>query len=216
MNRATRDKFTAGTDQSKLTSGSACWETVPAVFAKLNEDFGPFDIDLTADPARHLCPVWFGPGSAVEQDALSGDWYKHGKSGYSNPPYGRFVARMLAHARGQARAFGFTTTLLLPMRVTIAFREHVISAPSVELWFSDSRLIFWENGAPRLNPKTGKPDAALFDSIIVRFGPSLARGVHVGIWNAPSAQEQSRHVTRAHDDHALRGLSELSDESGAV
>ena len=66
MKRETRDKFASGTKQSDLTTGNACWETPPAVFAKLSEDFGPFDVDLTADARRHLCPVWFGPDSPVE------------------------------------------------------------------------------------------------------------------------------------------------------
>lgn len=71
MNRATRDKFASGTDQADLTTGNACWETAPLVFQKLAEDFGPFDIDLTADAQRALCRVWFGPDSSVGQyDAL--------------------------------------------------------------------------------------------------------------------------------------------------
>jgi hypothetical protein len=49
MDNATKNKLTSGTDQADLTTGNACWETPPLVFAKLNEDFGPFDVDLTAD-----------------------------------------------------------------------------------------------------------------------------------------------------------------------
>ena len=48
MNRETRDKFASGTDQADLTTGNACWQTPPAIFAQLNHDFGPFEIDLTA------------------------------------------------------------------------------------------------------------------------------------------------------------------------
>ena len=72
------------------------------------------------------------------------------------------------------------------MRATKAFRAHILDG-AAEIWFSDKRLIFWENGAPRLNPKTGKPDAALFDSILVVFAPTKALYAPVvGVWQAPS------------------------------
>lgn len=196
MNRKTRDLFASGTVQADLTTGNACWETAPAVFAKLNEDFGPFDLDLTADGQRHLCPVWFGPASPKhEYDALSAHWTTFGRNGYSNPPYGPFIQRLLPRAKAFA-AEGFTTTLLLPLRVTKAFKAHILNGAS-ELLFCDKRLVFWENGAPRLNPKTGKPDCALFDSIIVRY---LAFGANrtprVDVWHVPP------HATVARKDAA--------------
>lgn len=184
MNRATRDKFASGTKGS-LTSGNACWETPPAVFVKLAEDFGPFDVDLTADARRKLCPVWFGPDSpANEFDALSAFWALYGRTGYSNPPYGPFVKRLLEKAKLQARD-GFTSTLLLPLRVTRAFREQILVGSS-ELLFCDRRITFYENGAPRVNPKTGRPDGALFDSIIVRYQPDHLGPPRVGVWCVPS------------------------------
>jgi hypothetical protein len=102
MDRQTRDKMTSGTG-ADLTAGNACWETPPAVFAKLNEDFGPFDLDLTGDQNRHVCPIWFGPES-VEPDALLAEWRTWGSNGYSNPPYGPFVQRLHVGAEDLARA----------------------------------------------------------------------------------------------------------------
>lgn len=194
MNRATRDKFASGTDQGDLTTGNACWETPPAIFEKLNADFGPFDIDLTADLQRHLCPVWFGPMSSVLQyDALIADWMEHGRCGYSNPPYGPFVQKILAKANAEAVS-GFTTVLLLPMRVTKAFKTHILHGAS-ELLFCDKRIVFWENGAPRLNPKTGKPDCALFDSIVVVYRPDHRRTPPtIGEWHVPPHATIARKV----------------------
>ena len=183
MNRASRDKFVSGTDQTDLTTGSACWETSPDVFAKLNDDFGPFDVDLFADEKRALCGVWFGPGSKQLEDALTPEWFHFGSNAYGNPPYGRFVAQALPVAREMALA-GCASTLLLPLRVTRAFRAHVLGGAS-SLLFCDRRIVFWENGAPRINPKTGKPDAAIFDSIIVRYLPGHRGGLVVGEWNVP-------------------------------
>lgn len=190
MNRATRDKLAGRTDQQRLTQGTACWETAPAVWLKIIKDFGPFDIDLTADAKRALLPKWFGPDSPYGRfDALSADWRAYGRTGYSNPPYGAFVADMLAQAKRQS-AKGFKSTLLLPMRVTKAFLRDVLDGAS-ELHFSDRRLIFWENGAPRLNPKSRKPDAAMFDSIIVRYLKDASSRPSVHIWHAPSAAEMA-------------------------
>lgn len=203
MNRETRDKLVSGTDQNDLTTGNACWETPPIVFAKLNEDFGPFDIDLTADGQRHLCPIWFGPASPKhEYDVLSAPWLIFGRNGYSNPPYGPFIQRLLPRAKAFA-AEGFASTLLLPMRVTKAFKAHVVAGAS-DLLFCDSRLTFFEDGIPRLNNKQwieeGKAiaDPALFDSIIVRYRPGVTT-LNVGIWEVPkhvTADDLSRAVGR--------------------
>lgn len=185
MNRATRDKFASGTKAS-LTSGNACWETPPAVFQKLQADFGPFDVDLTGDARRALVPVWFGPDSpAGEFDALSAFWALYGRTGYSNPPYGHFVKHLLDKAKLQARNDGFTSTLLLPLRVTRAFRRHVLDGAS-ELFFCDRRITFYENGKPRINPRTGRADGALFDSIIVRYRPDHIGQPRVDEWHVPS------------------------------
>lgn len=203
MDNATKNKLVSGTDQSDLTSGNACWETPPLVFAKLSEDFGPFDVDLTADAQRHLCPVWFGPQSNVGQfDALSADWRWHGSVGYSNPPYGPFIQKLLPKAKRWADE-GFTSVLLLPMRCTVAFKAHVLRGAS-DLLFCTSRITFFEDGIPRLNDKQwtekGKAvaDPAVFDSIIVVYRdlglPASLRNdarPKLGEWEVP------KHVTAA-------------------
>src|SRR5687768_12764968 len=121
MNRATRDKFASRT-QADVTAGNACWETAPNVFDRLNREFGPFDIDLTADADRALCEKWLGPGhdpmaaltpaeclaASVMDDALVANWIMFGTNGYSNPPYGAFIKKILRCAIRQAEA-GFTS-----------------------------------------------------------------------------------------------------------
>lgn len=188
MNNDTKNKLTSGTDQSDLTSGNACWETPPLLFQTLNARFGPFDVDLTADAQRHLCPTWFGPDSPVaEYDALTAMWHYYGLSGYSNPPYGPFIQRLLGHAKSEARLKEFRSTLLLPMRVTKAFKAHILNGAS-DLLFCDARIPFFENGLPRLNEKQwrekGKAvaDAAVFDSIVVRYQPGSWPQPRVGIF----------------------------------
>lgn len=212
MNRATRDKLVSGTKQDDLTTGNACWETPPLVFAKLNDDFGPFDIDLTADSRRHLCPVWFGPESPVgECDALAAPWAAHGKTGYSNPPYGRFVPKLLTVAKGAA-GLGVTSVLLLPLRVTRAFHASILHGAS-ELLFCSKRLTFFENGVPRLNEtlwqKKGKArsDGAVFDSIIVIYRPG-ATTLRAGAWQVP------KHVTKQDLERAAERKRESERAAG--
>lgn len=187
MDRHTRDKFASGT-QADLTSGNACWQTPPLIFEKLSQDFGPFCVDLTADANNHLLPLWFGPGGAQE-DALTTYWSDYGTAGYSNPAYGRFAALMMEKAKRQASSFGFSSVLLLPMRVTIAFREHVLRG-AARLLFCDSRIVFFEHHAPRINRKAferGKlqPDPALFDSIVVVYHPGVHIRPKIGEWHVP-------------------------------
>jgi hypothetical protein len=173
MQRQTRDKFVIAT-QKDVTSGNACLETPPAVFAKLQEDFGPFDLDLCADAGNHLCDVWFGPCSPYHENALIAPWGDFGETGYANPPYGPFVGKMLRKAKEEA-AKGVPSTLLLPVRITKAFHAHILCG-ATEVWFCDKRIAFWQGGAPKLiQHKDGswKPDAALFDSMIVRYEPGM-------------------------------------------
>lgn len=209
MDNATKNKLTSGTGQADLTAGNACWETPPEVFVKLHNDFGPFDIDLTADGTRHLADIWFGPDSPCHEfDALTADWNQYGTSGYSNPPYGPFIQRLLPHAKAMA-ADGFTSTLLLPLRITKAFKDHVLVGAS-DLLLCSTRLTFFEHGIPRLNDakygKRGKKgqllkvptDPAVFDSIIVRYRPGVTT-LNVGIWHVPkhvTADDLARAVAR--------------------
>jgi hypothetical protein len=186
MNRATRDKFASGT-QKDLTSGNACWQTAPAVFDQLCHDFGgPFDVDLTADASNHLCDVWFGPGSPHHTDALTAPWRTFGSRGYSNPPYGPFVARILPKAKAEA-ANGFTSLFLLPLRVTEAFRWYVLRGAS-DLILTKKRLVFFEQGAPRCSyDRHGRPraDCAMFDSMLVRYVPGWTGRPRLSEWKVP-------------------------------
>jgi hypothetical protein len=208
MDRQTRDKFASGTDQSDLTSGNACWETAPLIFAQLNEDFGPFDIDLTADAQRHLCPIWFGPDSPLRLfDALTANWWDVGNTGYSNPPYGAFVPLIFEKAKLEA-GFGFASTFLPPLRITKGFHAHVLNG-AAEVILPDKRLVFFENGVPRINAKTFREkgrataDCALFDSCIVRYVPGHTGPPALKAWKVPP------HVTKQDLDRAAERMAAL-------
>lgn len=184
MNRATRDKFASGTDQADVTTGNACWETAPAIFAKLANEYA-FDVDLCADRQRALLPRWLGPGSALAPDALIADWTQVGTFGYCNPPYGAFIPKILRHAEYEAKR-GFSSLFLLPLRLTKGFRASVFQSHSVSDWLHpDKRLTFFENGEPRRD-KQGNPTTAMFDSTILIFRPGYFEYPRIAEWQVPA------------------------------
>lgn len=185
VNKATQARITSGTDQSNLTGGNATWQTPPAIYQELNEAFC-FDIDLFADDERALASVWFGPGSDYEHDALAADWHLYGRTGFSNPPYGRFLRDVLAKAADEAQ-LGFQSVHLIPMRMTVPVRQALFRSGRVSDWLiPDRRITFYENGAPRLDAR-GTPMPALFDSTILVFSPGTYFSAPVvREWKVPS------------------------------
>lgn len=167
MERAERDRFVATTDQKDLAYGeSACLETPPDFFAIIHTHFH-FDIDLTANAENHLLPLWFGPGSPLgKPDALTTPWYwlptvhqeraggvlSHPTTrGYSNPPYGAFIERILEKAVEEA-ARGFTSVFLLPMRASSWYTK-IVLVHATFLLHLEPRLTFWYKGAPKPTAK---------------------------------------------------------------
>lgn len=161
MDRETRDKFVASTDQDDLLYGeSACLETPPDFFEALNRGFD-FQVDLTANEQNHLCPIWFGPGGRYA-NALIAPWYRcvsvadekvepNRSSGYSNPPYGSFIPEILRKAVEEA-ARGFTSAFLLPMRASSWYTE-IVLVHATHLWHLEPRLTFWYKGEPKPTAK---------------------------------------------------------------
>lgn len=169
-----------------VTQGNACWETPPEIFTALYDEFH-FDIDLTGGPGtQHRMEHWLGPGSPWKGklgDALTSPWHKltiRGtpiKSGFSNPPYGKFIPLIMEQAYKEAQE-GFTSVFLLPNRVTRWYKNAMRHASEIRI--VDERIAFWENGHPRWNVKilteTGAmvPDPAMFDSCLVIVRPPSA------------------------------------------
>jgi hypothetical protein len=184
MNTETAQRMNSRTEGA--LAANAQWQTPPEVFAKLQQDFGPFDVDLFASPDTALLPQWFGPGSPLAhcEDALQVPWSAHWRQGYGNPPYGAFVQRALAHAR-RMKEDGFDSTLLLPFRVTQAFQTYVMHG-AAQVYICDRRIIFNEFGSPRLD-RLGRPMPAMFDSMIVRYmhGYHNARPIW-DMWRVPA------------------------------
>lgn len=146
MNRATRDRFVATTDQTQMEYGeSACLETPPALFAALHTEFD-FQIDLTANKDNALLSYYYGPGS-TDPDALTANWARTWKRGFSNPVYGAFVPKILAKAVEEQRR-GFLSVFLLPVRINRPFKD-LIMVHADEVRWVDERITFWYQGQPK-------------------------------------------------------------------
>lgn len=167
LTRAERDQFTATTPNDVAYGEGACLETPPKLFELLHRRF-KFDVDLTANEGNHLLPTWFGPGSTNRTDALgdmawgmppSGQRWTEWKAGFSNPPYGDFIPKILKKAI-EEREKGFTSVFLLPMRAAGWFRDLVLPYYS-ELWYCSERIVFHYQGTPR--PSAGVKVKAMLD-----------------------------------------------------
>lgn len=212
MNPETTRKLTSRTDADSPTGDNSCWETPPEIFAKLNSDFGPFDLDMTADSSNHLLPDWVGPGSLRGNniidvlDFANLDGFNFTvANGYSNPIYDyKFVNQLIPLCALAARKKGFASTLLLPLRTTSDWWNFLITNQHNEegaavIATCDKRICFYENGQPRWNAKElakGKyrPDSAVFDSVIVHFNnhPLHPSSTQFRLWEVPP------HVPKIH------------------
>lgn len=135
------------------SSATVEWSTDPAVFAALDREFGPFDIDVCASPTNAKCPRYF----TTADDGLSQPWT--GKV-WMNPPYGRGIHNWMRKA-AEAGIRGSIVVCLVPARVDAAWwREATATASLVRIF--PGRIRF------------GAAGPAPFPSALIVFGP-LAR-----------------------------------------
>lgn len=125
-------------------------------FDKLDELFH-FDIDLAASHWNAKCDKYY----TIEDDSLSQDWYKDGKMGWLNPPYGRGVWKWFRKCSEEWYK-GMKIVLLVPARTdTKYFHEWGFEAPYY--LFIKGRLKFDES------PDKRASSSAPFASVLVLF-----------------------------------------------
>ena len=130
---------------------SDIWRTPPDLYARLNEEFGPFNLDVAASDDNALCERYF----TEEQDALIQDW----GAGvcFCNPPYSKlypFVAKAYEESLK-----GATVVMLIPSRTdTRAFHQFIFG--KAEIRFLKGRLRF-----------SNAPHPAPFPSCVVIMRP---------------------------------------------
>lgn len=145
-----------------FSSATDDWATPQDLFDELNEEFGPFELDVCADFHNRKCDYYF----SKENDGLKQDWSVR-KRIWMNCPYGRGIIDWVRKAY-EASCDGATVVCLLPARTDTR-------------WFHD---FIWdrETNAPYTHPRTqvrflkgrvkfgGHKNSAPFPSMIVVFG----------------------------------------------
>lgn len=133
------------------SSQSDEWETPPALFAQLHQEFG-FTLDPCATADNHKCARYY----TLVQDGLQQTWA--GEVCYMNPPYGHKITTWVAKAYQEQQA---TIVALLPARTdTRWWHSYVMHAD--ELRFIQGRVRFVGGGS-----------SAPFPSVLAIFRPGI-------------------------------------------
>jgi|SRR5581483_8694729 len=133
-------------------SQSTEWATPQDLFDRVNEEFGPFDLDAAASEYNHKCPAYYD----ILTDALRIEKW-NGQRIWLNPPYGRDLGKWVAKAEEQAHIYGKRVVLLLPARTDTQW-WHKSVADAEQIRFLKGRLRF-----------EGAESSAPFPSVIVVF-----------------------------------------------
>ncbi len=166
--------------------GSQEWQTPKWIYNALNQEFG-FDCDIATTPDNPLGAKMF---FTKEDDALKQE--RWGKVNFCNPPHHltpKFIEEAVEHAQR-----GETTVFFIPSRTgTRWFHKHLYNKvigrykvrvrvgngkrKTVEVLvkdFADNvKVRFWQGRVQftgpdmKINPKTGEPYPAGFDSMVV-------------------------------------------------
>jgi len=123
-----------------FSSATPEWSTPQDFFDSLNEEFGPFDVDVCASEWNAKCPRYF----TQETNGLSQDWT--GKV-WMNPPYGRTIGQWMKKAY-ESSLSGARVVCLVPARTDTAWWHDFATKGTIR--FIRGRLKFGghENSAP--------------------------------------------------------------------
>ena len=138
-----------------FSSASDDWATPQDCFKALEREFGPFDLDVSANPANAKAEHYF-----VDDGILGGLGEVWTGKVWMNPPYGRRIGDWIRKAYDSARG-GATVVCLLPSRTDTQWWHRYCMKG--EIRFVEGRLRFGDSKNP-----------APFPSAIVIFRPEAA------------------------------------------
>ena len=123
--------------EAMMSSEDTTWETPPAFFDKLNEEFN-FTLDPCATKKTAKCKKFY----TEKDDGLSKDW--GGEVVFCNPPYGPVIKHWVKKCSEEAKKKNTTVVMLIPSRTdTIYFHEYVYHKAKIR--FIKGRLKFLRN-----------------------------------------------------------------------
>jgi len=135
-----------------FSSRSCEWSTPMDLFARINAEHGPFDLDVCATSDNAKCARFY----SIQQDGLQQTWTG---SCWCNPPYGRTIGQWVRKA-WQSSLAGATVVCLLPSRTDTSWWHDYVE-PFARVQFLRGRVRF-----------SGSTSGAPFPSAVVVFSPS--------------------------------------------
>ena len=147
------------------------WRTPPDLFARLDRDYGPFDLDAAAEAHNALTPRWLGPGSALAVDARAVRWAEYGRRVIVNPPYSPgMIAALMVRGWELALALDGAATFIVPSNTDTGWYHDFIWDQTrrrfrrgVEVEFPKGRIKF-------RRPDGSRAGGGGFASMVVTFG----------------------------------------------
>jgi len=136
-------------EQVALSSNTDMWATPQDTFDALNEEFGPFDLDVCATADNAKCTLYY----TEELNGLNQPWL--GRC-WMNPPYGRTIKAWMRKAY-EASLNGALVVCLVPARTDTAWWHDYAAKGTIR--FIRGRLKFG-----------GCRNSAPFPSAVVIFG----------------------------------------------
>lgn len=143
-----------------FSTGKDDWATPDHLYAWLNTEYGPFDVDVCADDSNRKCPTYFGAGG-ISTDGLKAEWHLPSpRRCFMNPPYSRGTQEKWVRKAYEESQQGCTVVCLLPSRTGNTVWQRYVSPKAAEVLFLKGRIKF-----------VGADSWAPFDSAIAVFKP---------------------------------------------
>ena len=139
------------------------WQTPKVLWEKI-KGVG-FNVDAAADSNNHLCDSWYGPGSALGEDALLVDQWL--SPAFCNPPYGRGIEQWLDKFIEQSR-LGAQIMALLPANIEARWWFEKVIEQHCDIFFLVGRV-------PFVDPTRTKPSQPNHGSALVLY-EDITRG----------------------------------------
>ena len=120
-----------------FSSATDEWATPVWLRVELEEEFGPFDLDVCASEANAAAPAWF----TREVDGLQQAWVA--RCCWMNPPYGRGIGQWIRKAHESVAAGECERVVcLLPARTDTRWWQQVVVPHAALVRFIAGRVTF--------------------------------------------------------------------------
>jgi len=145
-----------GPGGAAYSSATDDWPTPPHVYAALDAELGPFELDPCSSHENHKAPRYY----TREDDGLRQEWW--GRV-WLNPPYGKGIEDWLAKAAESTEA-GATVVALVPAKTDTRWWHEQVMDKASEVRLVKGRIAFGDGNG-----------SSTFGSAVVVYRPGCPR-----------------------------------------